>query len=165
MPTPTYTPLATKTLTSNVASVTFSSIVGTYRDLILVVNGAGGNGDFYPRIRFNGDTAGNYAWLNVGGNGSNTSSYIGSGENGLQLSNITYLSISNPGTFIIQIMDYSVTNKWKSVLTRSDRGNLGTELVASVWTQTSAISSLIFYSSNGNTLASGATLTLYGIVA
>ena len=41
MPTPTYTPLATVTLGTSAASVTFSSIPATYRDLILIFDGTG----------------------------------------------------------------------------------------------------------------------------
>lgn len=164
MPTPTYTPLATKTLTSSASSVTFSSITGAYRDLVLVVNGAGGNGDFYPRLRFNNDTTSSYSWIAARGDGTTAASFSGT-ENGQQITNGVYLSISNPALIITHIMDYSATDKHKCSLTRANRANLATEMLAGRWASTAAITNIQFYSSNGNTLASGATLTLYGVAA
>ena len=40
----TYEPIATTTLTTTTASVTFSSISGSYTDLILVINGTASAG-------------------------------------------------------------------------------------------------------------------------
>jgi hypothetical protein len=57
MPTPTYTPLATVTLGTTAASVTFSSIPATYRDLIFVLSGLGGSANI--TLRYNGDSGSN----------------------------------------------------------------------------------------------------------
>jgi hypothetical protein len=50
----TYEPIATTTLGSAAASVTFSSISGSYTDLVLVVTGIGATVTTFPWIRFNG---------------------------------------------------------------------------------------------------------------
>jgi hypothetical protein len=60
MPTPTYTPLATVTLGSSASSVTFSSIPGTYRDLILIFDGTGSGTTGNLRMTFNGSTLSNF---------------------------------------------------------------------------------------------------------
>ena len=57
----TYTPIATQTLGSAAASVTFSSIPQGYTDLVLVdnVKSASGAGDSELDVRFNGDSGSN----------------------------------------------------------------------------------------------------------
>ena len=57
----TYVAIATNTLSSAAASVTFSSISGAYTDLVLVTNAtlaSGGAANLW--CRFNGDGAANY---------------------------------------------------------------------------------------------------------
>jgi hypothetical protein len=67
-------PLANITLGSAAASVTFSSIVGTYRDLLLVSQlGHVSNNDI--RIRFNSDTGSNYNMVYSAGDGGSV--YLG----------------------------------------------------------------------------------------
>jgi len=59
MPT-TYEPIATTTLSTATASVTFSSISGTYTDLRLVIFALGATSD-YPYVEINSDTGTNYS--------------------------------------------------------------------------------------------------------
>ena len=57
----TYEPIATTTLGSATASVTFSSL-GSYTDIVLVCSvQSASSGDARINIRFNGDTASNYS--------------------------------------------------------------------------------------------------------
>lgn len=162
MATPTYDLLDSVTLSSSASSVTFSSIDQSYRDLILVAEFAGGNGDFYPRLRFNSDSGANYSYVEMRGNGSSANSYNGGSETGAQL-NGAYASISNPAMYVVEIMDYSATDKHKTLLSRSNRANQMVNAMVNRWANTSAISNIQLYSSNGNTMASGATLYLYGV--
>jgi len=69
----TYTPIATQTLSTSAASVTFSSISGAYTDLVLIINAAS-SAQKDIDIRFNSDTAGNYSNTWMAGNGSSTHS-------------------------------------------------------------------------------------------
>jgi hypothetical protein len=158
-----YTPLANITLSSSASSVTISSITAGYRDLVIVLTGEGGNGDFYPRLRFNGDTASNYSGVFARGDGSATFTYA-STENGLETGSI-YASISDSVQITWNIMDFSATDKHKSVLVRGDRANQMTTMFAGRWASTSAITSIQLFSSNGNTLAAGTTLAVYGIAS
>jgi hypothetical protein len=163
MPTTTYTPLANITLSGN-TSITISSITAGYRDLVLVLNAEGGNGDFYPRLRFNGDTASNYGWVSARGDGSATSSFQGFTETGLQSTSGTYYSISNRTQTTWNINDFSASNTWKNVLIRSDRANQVSEMLVSTWRSIAAITSIQLFSANGNSITNG-TLCIYGIVA
>lgn len=61
-----WVPLATTTLGSATASVTFGSIPSGYRDLVLVMESAiSSNGQM--SFRFNGDTGSNYSIVHMSG--------------------------------------------------------------------------------------------------
>lgn len=65
----TYFPIANTTLSSAAASYTFSSISGSYTDLVLVIGGTL-SADISAGIYFNGDTGTNYSTTRMYGNGS-----------------------------------------------------------------------------------------------
>ncbi len=153
MPTPTYIPLANITLGSSASSVTFSSIPGTYRDLVLVVNHTKSTlTGLY--IRYNGDAGANYSGVYMVGGGS----YLTSGLS------------TEPGyadtlsTQVLQVMDYSATDKHKTSLLRSDHAAGQTVAWALRWANTSAITSLAFVTASG-TFQTGSTFALYGIAS
>jgi len=158
MPTPTYTPLATVTLGSSAASVTFSSIPATYRDLIFVLSGvvSAGAGEVI-RVNFNGDTtSGNYSAVFANGDGSNTASGTEARRFGLM-----YASRSQT---VASFMDYSATDKHKTYLSRTGGASNAFEMIAGRWANTAAITSFrVFPDANG--FASGSTLSLYGVIA
>lgn len=157
MPTPTYTPIATITLTSSDSEVVFSSIPATYRDLILVFAGS----TVYLSgvvVNFNGDNTGtNISQVRMyGPTGSDTLI----GHPGIDFAYSTVQS-----TTIMQILDYSATDKHKSCLVRwnSAGGSDLTVAVAARWANTAAINSIRIYNSSGFT--SGSTFSLYGVIA
>jgi hypothetical protein len=157
MPTPTYTPLATVTLGSSAASVTFSSIPATYRDLILVGQFTGSSAAAALNLRFNSDT-GNYTGVQAffsGAVGSNTTT--SQTLSAIYGANITFATAN--------IMDYSATDKHKTTLTRS--GNVGNSEVAMAafrWASTAAVTTIGLVPAAG-TISAGSTFNLYGIVA
>ena len=160
----TYTPIATTTLGSNQASYTFSSIAGTYTDLILVINGkhsANQNEDY--GLRFNSDTATNYSSTYLRGDGSSASS----GRASNQTKTISgWLNATDIGTYINQIQNYANTTTYKTVISRGAQTDSDTYLSANVslWRSTSAITSITVVPAAAS-LATGMTLTLYGIAA
>ena len=169
----TYTPIATTTLGSAAASYTFSSISGSYTDLVLQMNIQGvagsGSGANTVYLEFNGDTATNYSrtalLADSGGaqsirNSSQTKMTVGNGYESATLSSIY-------GTFILNIQNYANTTTYKTVMGRysSNADRVGS--IVGLWRKTpEAITSIKVTcdSSTGN-LASGCTLTLYGIAA
>jgi hypothetical protein len=160
MPTPTYTPLATVTLGSSAASVTFSSIPATYRDLIVVYSGTLSTGgpsgiEFY----FNADeTAANYSYVWAYGDSGGAASASGTNQ--------FFIGSSGQSTSILQIMDYSATNKHKTTLTRSNSAATEVDMLASRWANTAAITSIVFKDSSAVfNFASGCTFSLYGVIA
>jgi hypothetical protein len=158
MPTPTYTPLANVTLASGSGSVTFSSIPATYRDLILIIDGTSTVvTSLY--IRANGDTGANYTFVRMVGNGTSTSSNSGT-ENGFIQAAMDTVKSSN----IVQIMDYSATDKHKTSLVRQNLINYQAVAAAEIWANTAAITSLVVAGISGSFNA-GSTFSLYGVIA
>jgi hypothetical protein len=168
MPTNTYTALATVTLTGSDSSITFSSIPSTYRDLIFVINGTPAD-TAYPvhALRFNSDSGNNYTYVGMTGNGSSAAS----GSN----SSLSFASLGQafgigPGTSsyfstIAQIMDYSATDKHKTVLVRNNVSGVGVEAQADRWANTAAITSVTLITSGGAGFATGTTINLFGVIA
>jgi len=162
----TYTPIATTTLGSTQAGVTFSSISGTYTDLRLVMNTAT-NIAAYPFIQFNGDTGSNYSLTELLGNGSSASSSRGANMTHIQTFNV------NTTTAIDTMMSWDIMNYFnsttnKTTLLRSNAAGNGTNAIVGLWRNTAAITSIYVGCINSGVARSyltGSTFTLYGIKA
>lgn len=166
--------IASTTLTSATATVTFSSIPSDYKHLQLrsFYRETGTVGLGILRVHFNGDTGSNYAFHrlygdpsvpSVSANGtvsqSNIQLFFGPSSYGLM--NGAW------GAVITDIVDYGSTNKYKTV--RSFGGydaNGGTNsyacLFGGLWLSTSAITSLTLTPDNNN-LGVGSVFALYGL--
>ena len=157
--TATYEKIATNTLGSAAASVTFSSISGAYTDLVLIAQ-TDQTASSISLIRFNGDTGSNYSNTLISGTGS----AAGSGRTTNTTSiNFTQTS-ANLQLSIANIMNYSNTTTYKTfLLRRNDTGGSLGALVG-LWRNTSAITSIDLIS-NASTFLAGSTFTLYGIKA
>jgi hypothetical protein len=155
------TPLANLTLGSAQATITFSSISQTYRDLILVIMPVATTTGNAGRMRFNSDTGSNYSWVQLYGDGSTAAS----SANGSTTEMIGIQSETARTNSVLQIMDYSATNKHKSVLARSNNAAVITTLVNQRWANTAAITSIEVFMTGGTTYAAGSTFALYGVSA
>lgn len=161
-----WTPLANITLSGSASTVTFSSISGSYRDLVVVsfINTATGSG--YFRIRFNSDTGNNYNRVNASGDGAGSlSSYATTSANGLTLAEYALMGASYRPQFITHILDYSATDKHKTVISRGDNAATGTEMICGRWANTAAITTIQLLDQSGNSFAAGSTFALYGVSA
>ena len=161
----TYEPIATTTLGASAASYTFSSISGTYTDLILISTPkvTAGSPDVY--MQFNGDTATNYSKTGLYGNGTAASSTRGSSQNQINLTaNATPTTTLGDVQYITHIFNYSNATTNKTVLHRGDRASAGTEAIVGLWRSTAAITSVLIKPSSGS-WDIGSTFTLYGIKA
>lgn len=161
MATPTYIALATTTLGSTDTSVTFGSIPGTYRDLVLVA-AITSNVTTDIDFRFNGSSASVYSQVIMSADGSSDYSPSGSG---------TYLRPTYYGgataavgnNVIMQIMDYSATDKHKSILSRTSNANDGVDAAAGRFAVTDPITSIEIFNISGRIWQIGSTFSLYGI--
>lgn len=157
----TYTPIATTTLGSATNNITFSSISGSYTDLILVANIGVSVATANTFIRFNSDSGSNYSFTQLRGNGSSATSH--------RLSNQTRLNTDYDGfstslnaNIIIQIQNYSNTTTNKTALIRTNEPAYSTVATVGLWRNTSAITS-IFFSVDTHNFIVGSTFTLYGV--
>jgi hypothetical protein len=159
----TYDKIATTTLGSTSTQITFSSITGTYTDLILISNVRPTTSGFgYINLQFNSDSSAVYSRTYLNGDGSTASSGRNTGET------VAYIYgnqiFASPSTFITQIQNYSNSTTFKTLLTRtSDSGNIVNATV-NLWRSTSAITR-IDVNSVSDSFATGSTFTLYGIKA
>jgi len=160
MPTPTYTPLATTTLVSTSTSITFSSIPATYRDLRLIISVPPSGAAPRMLLRINGDSGTNYSGVRMYGTGSSTASNTTSGNE------VYVLDASNTGGAIVKadIMDYSATDKHKTLLIRMDDSAAIVFGIAARWANTAAITSL-GVSASVNSYPVGTVISLYGIAS
>jgi len=155
----TYTPIATQTLGTATNSLTFSSISGSYTDLVLVFNGTV-SANQYVAFRLNSDTGSNYSWTRIDGDGSAAYSSRGT--------SVTFgrLGIGNPTNRTLTIshfMNYSNATTNKTVLSRSNTDFVGA--LVNLWRNTAAITSITVLTTTADTFSVGSTFTLYGIKA
>jgi hypothetical protein len=156
----TYTPIATQTLGSSAASVTFSSISGSYTDLIIVNSGTS-SGDTSYKLQFNGDTGSNYSTTYLYGDGNSTTSGRSSNANSIVAMSRSGTTTGNGTT---QIMNYSNTTTNKTVIGRGGTAAAIVIEAVGLWRSTAAITSIVITPESG-TIDAGSTFTLYGIAA
>lgn len=154
----TYTPLATQTLGSATPYITFSSISGSYTDLVLVFNGTASSTNENIYITLNGDTGSNYSYTGLMGTGSVAISFRYPANTWGQAS-------TNQTTNIFQFMSYRNTTNYKTTLFRTNDTANGTLAQVGLWRNTSAIDSIKLQMGLSQNFASGSTFTLYGIAA
>jgi hypothetical protein len=156
MPKKTYTQINSVTLAAASATVTFSSIPATMRDLVIVVNGNTSANQF-TGLRFNSDSGSNYSMVRM---------YTGP-TSSTDTRTYGLLTTGNPSltlNSIAQIMDYSATDKHKTVLIRSNIPADNVAAHAVRWANTAAITA-VAVEAISTTWAVGTTFNLYGIEA
>ena len=163
--TATYDCIATTTLNSSANSVEFTSISGSFTDLILVAQPIGTSSEDI-RCQVNSDTGSNYSTTVLSMNSSNgatsvrrtsqTSATVGFYQSGL--------NTSAGAPLFIHFMNYSNTTTNKTWIARSGQGDINSlDAGVSLWRSTSAITSIKVIYNNSANFSSGSTFTLYGI--
>lgn len=165
----TYINIATQTLGSSAASVTFSSIPATYTDLVIRFGTRFDNNGVTTRISFNGVTGTSYGWRYMNGFGSTTNSTsdqnttgiltIGGGNQTSQTGN-TFSS----GEYYIPSYSSSIQHPVSAMAANETNGSgawIGA--TAGLFTSASVISSITIIPGSGGNFVSGSTFYLYGI--
>lgn len=160
----TYEPIATTTLGSATATITFSSIPATYTDLrfvIVATNSAGSNFS----VRVNGDTGNNYSQTDLSGSGIIAGSARLTNF-GRFVPTATGLGLSTtiPHLYTGDLFSYAGSTNKTVLFTNSEDENGNGYLVRLVglWRNTTAINTIALISDSG-TFNIGTTATLYGI--
>jgi hypothetical protein len=159
------TALANLTLSSSASTVTFSSISGSYRDLILVVTAKSSQSGWESRIKVNGDTGTNYSVIGMYNSGSSANGYAPTTQSVMKFGFFGILSTSASVQWVTHFIDYSATDKHKTVI--SQIGNATDALIdasTNRWANTSAITEIVAFPGSG-TWSAGSTFALYGVSA
>jgi len=167
MATNTYVALDKVTVGTAVASVTFSSISSSYTDLVVVVSGQVASTGIVLKIQFNSDTASNYSMTELYGTGSSAASSRRTSQTSIETSyNLVNFDNGNIGNALINVMNYSNTTTYKTVLARTNSPSAtypGTVANVGLWRSTAAINSMTLFA--GANFLTGSTFSLYGIKA
>lgn len=165
-----YQSISTVNVSTAVSSITFSSIPATYTHLqIRCIARSSYLNTGYGSIQFNSDTGSNYNAHYVYGNGS---AVVASAMGNYTRMDFLALSQSASNTFgagVIDILDYSNTNKYKTVRSLvggDDNGGSGGRIAldSGVWMSTSAITSINISSGGGaENFQQYSQFALYGI--
>ena len=170
-----YESIATVTVGAGGASdVSFTSIPSTYQHLQIrgIAKANNASGLTYGGMQFNGDTASNYAWHDLYGQGASAGvdavpNVANLGAAGLW----TGTSNANVfGSFVIDILDYKDTNKYKTVRTlngieqNTNDANGQLRYFSGVWQNTNAITSIrLFERVYSVAINQYSSFALYGI--
>jgi hypothetical protein len=165
-------------LGASAASVTFSSIPGTYRSLLIVVQArtdkAASDADTV-NVRFNGDTGNNYDRLAVVFGNSATSygpSRASSSMLSVAMAEASGSRASNFAPALMFAPDYAATDreKWLQVLNSPRFGDVAADsdvllrIAAGRWRSSSAVTSITFLPNTGTNFVADSKFTLYGVL-
>ena len=154
--------LASTTLGSAAASVTFSSISGAFSalDIICVCRSAYASQYDTISVQFNNDTAGNYKISNVTGFTYIPAGYIGAASAFAS----PYMSIPR-----LQIYAYSDVNWYATsvgqhyTLVNTTEYTTVSYQAGGVWSNTAAVTSVKIFTYSGSNFVANSTFRLYGI--
>lgn len=163
----TYEPIATANGTGSSATVTFSSISGSYTDLIVIGSIRSTSSTSIMRYQYNSATN-NYSATTLYGTGSAAGSFRTTGESGIYGigGSGTYVaSASNTFTsFTLNIFNYGNSTTYKTSLLRTG-GSANAEANVGLWRATPTAITSISLVLDAGSFTSDSTFTLYGIAA
>jgi hypothetical protein len=173
-----YESIATVTVGSGgSSSVSFTSIAGTYSHLQLRYTAQSNRGTYgidNSKITINSDSGSNYSWHVLSGDGNaafsgagTSQTFIKSGDRDLA----TTTSTNMFGVGVIDFLDYSNTNKYKTTRALSGEDINGTiagfgggvSFSSGSWRNTAAITSITLVPANGTAYTQYSSFALYGI--
>jgi hypothetical protein len=168
----TYVAIATVTVGSGgAASIDFSSIPGTYTDLLIKSSLRSDQAvDYnYAYMRINGVTTSSYSYRGIYAD-SNTTGTYGTANNNLIEMNLTVGANSTASTFSngeVYFPNYTSSNNKSffvdAVTEKNAATNVGLYLSAGLFTTSSAITSISIFASGSLKFVQYSTATLYGI--
>jgi hypothetical protein len=153
--------LSSVVLTASQNNINFNNIPQTYTHLQIRAVGTNASGESAARVIFNSDTGTNYSVHFMYGNGSTVNASALTGQSNTYAGDFT----TSIGSFVLDILDYTNTNKYKSIKSLGGYDNNGSGsmyLVSGLWLSTAAITSITLQGGNGN-FTQYSTFSLYGI--
>lgn len=157
--------------TSSAASVTFSAIPATYRDLELRIRGRGTTSatSIDIRMQFNGDTGGNYDGQGMQGHNATAGAFPFAAATSIYLGNLAAATAPANAADLINVVisDYRGTTFQKAGITQAtlkqaaSTTGLYIEIDAFWWRNTAAITSVVVFPSAGG-FVDNTIVSLYG---
>jgi len=169
-----YESIATVTIgAGGASSATFSSIPSTYKNLqirALARTDRASNPQDFLQVRYNSDTGANYAYHSLFGNGASA----GGNDTGTSTANpwsavvaASTATASVFGTFVADLVDYTNTNKYKTLRSLSGIDNNDTNgrlyFQSNLWQNTAAVSTITIQPVYGTNFVQYSSFALYGI--
>ena len=167
-----YESIQTITVSSEVSSVSFTSIPSTYTHLqiriIAKTNDTDTTGNDNIYVTYNGDTGSNYSWHVLYANYSTLASAGAGNTSAMLTGKLGNANVANTyGTTVLDILDYKNTSKYKTQRSLSGLAinALGSNLFlgSGSWRNTNAITSITLVSGSAMNWVSGSKFALYGI--
>lgn len=162
--------LNSTTLSANASTITFTGIPNNYTHLQIrgtVLGSAAASGSLQCRI--NGDSTAVYTRHELGGNGSTAYAYANTAQTSANMYGY-YDNIANnnfPCAFIVDILDYQNTTKFKTIRILSGMNKNGANygevfFKSSLWQNASPVNSLSIFI-GGQDMATYSSISLYGV--
>jgi hypothetical protein len=156
---------------SGASSVSFTNIPSTYTHLqIRVISRNSRASTNFNNIAFqvNGDTGSNYSAHLLRGDGSSVIAAPSTSASDIDfiIQSASGTNASVMGAFILDILDYANTNKYKTfrgLLGVDNNGSGYSGLMSGLWQSTSAITSIAFYPSTSGNITQNSQFALYGV--
>jgi hypothetical protein len=146
------------------ATVSFTSIPATYKHLQIRASAKAVNNDQGYFMQFNSDTGTNYNTHLLYGNGASVTALSNNTWGGMDLSPT---SSSNFSAMVVDILDYTDTNKNTTIRTLSGVDNNGSGyafFASGLWRNTAAVTSLTIREIlGGGNITEFSSFALYGI--
>ena len=166
----TYELIKGETLASSAASYTFTAIPSTFTDLVVRVSARTDTAAAIEscQVQFNSDTATNYSYVLITGNGSSASSNIYSSQNyvGSIPADAATATSDTFASWEMYVPSYLASqNKPLSIIGMQENNQTGAFIrpTAGLWRNTAAITSITFAGVSGGNFVSGSSFYLYGI--
>jgi len=166
----TYTLISSNVLSSSAASVTFSAIPATYTDLVLRISARTDSGSTYTVYVQPNGTASGYSWTRLRGNGSAASSAAGTGATRGYLNsdsaddlNATANTFGSMEFYLpsYTASQYKPASNFGAWETNASAANMSA--TAGLWSNNTAVSSLVIQTDAGVNFISTSSFYLYGI--
>jgi len=133
--------------------------------LVLVTSAKTTSGSNDAVIRFNSDSGTNYSSTFLSGTGSSALSARATNTTYAFLDSYGWVTPTDFNVSVTQIMNYSNSTTYKTILARGNNAAAGVDAIVSLWRSTSAITSITILLAGSLSFASGSTFTLYGIAS
>jgi hypothetical protein len=162
----TYEPIASVNGTGSSDTISFTSIPGTYTDLVVIARGRISSGSD-AILQFNTDIGNNYSTTILYGTGTTAGSYRETSQARILADFYGYPADNNNHIGIYHIMNYANTTTNKTVLCRSNNAETaaGVDATVGLWRSTAAITSVQIKNTGNRNWYTDSTFALYGIKA